>query len=703
MKHYCIGSLLLVSILAASCSNYIEKDSLDVKNIVGSCDIVRTTWHTDPALPLNQGNGRFGTCFSQDGLQYRPENREQDQKYGNTTFLHLQHFVRGKYATDYLLPLLRIYWRDSLQNVTDYQQHQSFYDGTITTTFRNEGNKMEVCSWFDPVDRDLACMTFKGDKDTTFNLVIESESTMKVHYGQEIPQTVSISLSENQLWQVMLQTDNKESTYYVATNADTKVVDGKLHLAVKGDRYIQIAYKERPAVKIDKSLSQTKDWWHQQWEQTTCIQFPDTTAQKMWVRTMYLLLSTCNDDKLGLPPPCGFAANSWPFAFPQDLSFIHAALLATGHQDIAKAWIEYFAERVEGMKEYTRRLLKQEGIMAPWVFPYGDFKGYHDPDTPNKFYYETHNSGYLAKMAYETSVFVNDSAWTRRNAEPLIRECANFYKSIAKKESDGLWHLFVEPGMGQDERGGFNQKDYLCALYSAKYCFEKMVECNLDHTGEYSKMLADGLAFAPLRSERGYYYSCQGSGPEDFGHQKHPVQLNELAYLPTETSPSEEARTVYRLRYDITQDARQPYFYGWTLGEFLLAGSRLGDAEGWQNDWDNLLKSEYVDPDFIQVYETSKTYKMSFYTTTNGLIAQTLLANLVCDWYGHLEVAKCYPWKGNTTFRNIWSALGVKVSGQIANQKVSLNMEAWKDTSFRFLGETITLKKGDTITRIFSL
>ena len=168
MKHYCIGSLLLVSILAASCSNYIEKDSLDVKNIVGSCDIVRTTWHTDPALPLNQGNGRFGTCFSQDGLQYRPENREQDQKYGNTTFLHLQHFARGKYATDYLLPLLRIYWRDSLQNVTDYQQHQSFYDGTITTTFRNEGNKMEVCSWFDPVDRDLACMTFKGDKDTTY-------------------------------------------------------------------------------------------------------------------------------------------------------------------------------------------------------------------------------------------------------------------------------------------------------------------------------------------------------------------------------------------------------------------------------------------------------------------------------------------------------------------------------------------------------
>ena len=695
-------AILTLAVVFASCAHQSKLDSLDVKAIVEGCDIVRTTYTHEPVLPLNQGNGRFGASFSQDGLQYRPETRERDQKYGNTTFLHLEHFTRGKYATDYLLPLLRIYWRDSLTEVTDYRQHQAFYDGTLTTSFRNSGHFVKLQSWFDPVCRDLACMTLESDDKATQYLVIESEPLMAVHYGQQIPQTVNIK-REGEVWRVDLLVNEEVCSYFIATDAEGEVVDGKLQLAIRGNQHIQLSYKEKPGISIAKSLSQTKEWWHQQWQQTACIQFPEPTAQKMWVRTMYLLLSTCNDDKRGLPPPCGFAANSWPFAFPQDLSFIHAALLASGHLDIAKAWVEYFAERTDGMKAYTRRLLNREGIMAPWVFPYGDFNGYHDPETPNKFYYEIHNSGYLAKMAFETATFVNDSTWFHKNAEPLIRECAAFYKSIASKESDGLWHLFVEPGMGQDERGGFNQKDYLCALYSAKYCFERMVECNLDETGEYANILAEGLAFAPLRAERGYYYACQGSGPSDFGHQKHPVQLNELAYLPTESAPSNEARTAYELRYDITRDATKPYFYGWTLGEFLLAGSRLGDAEGWKKDWANLLTSEYVDPDFIQVYETSSTYKMSFYSTTNGLMAQTLLSNLVSNWYNQLEIAKCYPWQGCTTFQNIWSALGVKVSGKITNQDVAVKMEAWRDTKFKFMGETILLKKGETVTRHCSL
>lgn len=78
---------------------------------------------------------------------------------------------------------------------------------------------------------------------------------------------------------------------------------------------------------------------------------------------MALFLATFNDDKLGLAPPTGFAGNSWPFPFPQDLSYIHSVLLSTGNMDIAKSWIEYFSERIEGMKAYTKRLLKVDGIL----------------------------------------------------------------------------------------------------------------------------------------------------------------------------------------------------------------------------------------------------------------------------------------------------------------------------------------------------
>ena len=118
---------------------------------------------------------------------------------------------------------------------------------------------------------------------------------------------------------------------------------------------------------------------------------------------------------------------------------------------MAKSWIEYFSERIPGMKAYTKRLMNVDGIMAPWVFPLGDFEGYHNPSVPNKFYYEIHNSGYLARMTYETAVFVNDQSWTEKYAKPLISETAKFYKSIAKKGEDNLWHLSIKPSTGQDE------------------------------------------------------------------------------------------------------------------------------------------------------------------------------------------------------------------------------------------------------------
>lgn len=38
-----------------------------------------------------------------------------------------------------------------------------------------------------------------------------------------------------------------------------------------------------------------------------------------------------------------------------------------------------------------------------------------------------------------------------------------------------------------------------------------------------------------------------------------------------------------------------------------------------------MLKSDYIDPNYIQVYETSKAHNMSYYVTTNGLIVQSLI------------------------------------------------------------------------------
>jgi hypothetical protein len=260
----------------------------------------------------------------------------------------------------------------------------------------------------------------------------------------------------------------------------------------------------------------------------------------------------------------------------------------------------------------------------------------------------------------------------------------------------------VRPSIGQDENGGINQDDYLCSLFSARYCFQKAIEYSLDD-GTYTRILEDGLAFPPLLSERGYYFTCSGTGEEDFGKQKHPVQLNGLAFLPVHSKVTEPSATAYDLRYRITLDAEQPLFWGWTLGEFLLAGSRTGDVEGWKKDWDNIPVSNNIDPDWIQFYESSNFYEAAFYTTTNGLVAQSILDNLVSDWFGELEIARCNPWEGKVLIRNIYSLLGVRVDGEIEGPNAVIHLSAWKDCEFKLCGENIQLSENENVKLVLNV
>ncbi|MBQ4306748.1 MAG: hypothetical protein II764_07010, partial [Bacteroidales bacterium] len=77
----------------------------------------------------------------------------------------------------------------------------------------------------------------------------------------------------------------------------------------------------------------------------------------------------------------------------------------------------------------------------------------------------------------------------------------------------------------------------------------------------------------------------------------------------------------------------------------------------------------------------------------------SLLNNVICDWYGKLEIGKCYPWEGVTYLKDIRSLLGVKVSGKVSAHKAVLELEAWKDASFLLNGELIKLKNGETLTK----
>jgi hypothetical protein len=679
-------------ILQVSCSTSSVKPEFDIPETIRSAGVNRNICKNASCVPLYQGNGRWGCAYGAYGLHDRPD---QTNRYGKTQYMHLQHRVRAKFNADYLLPMAKIYWDEIPAASESYTQRQSYYDGTVQTRFMWGTDQVETVTWFDPVNRSIAGISIELEGSAS-DVIIEPFGQMPAAYGQILMQTSEIG-NESGVRKIDIRCEGVESSMYIKTSADTKIEDNRLRICLhKGRNEILVSVNEPVGITGAQSLDGTLEWWHDKWANTGCLKIPDPEAQNMWVRSLAMFLSSCNDEGAGLPVPCVYTGNAWSYPFPQDVSYIHPALLTTGNIDIAKSWIEYFAAGVEGMKEYTKRLTGANGIFCPWVYPYNGLGGYHDPVPPNIYYYEIHNSGYLARMAYETAVFVNDREWTEKYVVPIVRETAEFYKSISTKEEDGLWHLFLNPSMGQDEMGGENQKDYLCALYSAAYCFQCAVEYGLDTDGRYRQIL-DGMAFPGLTSPQGFYYTSQGSGNADFGKQKHPVQLNALAYLPVDNAMSEPSRIAYDLRYEITSNAKKPYFHGWTLGTFLLAGSRYGNITEWSKDWSNLRKSDYVDPEWIQIYETSQSYGMSFYSTTNGLVAQSLSNNLVCDWYGKLEIAKCNPWQGDVYLNNIYSKLGVTVSGVINEKNASLHLKAWKDTEFELNGEIIKLSKGESV------
>lgn len=692
MKKFICPILPVIFLLCACRSNVPEPELFDVEEVIRSADVVRTVYPQEPTVYLYQGNGRFGSSYGPAGLHLNP--MQKNPSWGKTHYLHLDHVGRGKFSHDYLLPMMEIYWERNFEQVSEYRQHQSYYDGTITTSFMIPGNGFEVKTWFDPVDNDLSVITIRADKAGE-KVVLAPCSELSLHYGQHPVQEVLIE-DTDQGWVISLECFGRKSLLYCSPDMPVKVEDGVMILTLdEGDNNVLISYGSPSKVSASESLAQTQDWWHEKWDASGCLKLTDDKAQKVWVRSMAMFLSSYNDDKKGLGPPMGFTGNWWPFYYPQDVSYVHPVLLAAGHVDIARSWIEYWAERADGLREYTKRLYGVDGLLAPWVYPYGGFEGYHDPTPPNKFFYEIHNSGYFARMACETAIHVDDKEWTKKYALPILSGCAEFYANIAGKGEDGLWHLYVTPSMGQDERGGENQQDYLCASYSALYCLQQAVRFGIDKDGRYARILKDGLGFESLKSPHGFYYSCAGRGEEDFGQQKHPVQLNELAFLPVGEEMSPSASIAYDLRYDITRDARKPYFYGWTLGEFLLAGSRVGNPEEWKKDWANMERSSYVDPEWIQIYETSGNTTTPFYNITNGLVAQSLMNNLVCDWYGRLELAKCNPWHGKVQVKDIRSLLGVTVDGEMRGSSYDVTLTAWKDTEFQVEDEHIRMKKGD--------
>lgn len=691
----------------------VDSYAKNISEVISRGNIVTTTYNPEAETGRYLGNGRLGAVFSALGMNLSPE-QQQDSKLGASHFSHMNHWGRFRFISaiekhettaDYILPMYKIYWEKTPTQVSNYRQEQNVYDGTLTTSFRiHEGTDIKVSSWFDMENRDLAAMRIyssRGSQTLRLKTMTDYQAYSFV-FRDNVTQATEIRKVGNQYCLTITcgQTLNHcSSQIYVYSSSPVKVCNDGLSFTIrKGNNDIFISYG-KPVSKTDIAISheRTIAAWHDIWANTGWLDLPDDHAQQMWVRSMAYMLQSYSDTSLGMIQPTnGMSGNVYPFNYVQDMEYMAPSLMMLGHKDIIMKWVEHFANDMDNLRSYAKHLWPEaEGIYPPWELPFGSIEGYHEPNVPVAFCYEPHNNGYLCRMAKEAADFANDKAWAQKYAYPLIREICKFYKSACKRGADGLWHLSWSPCIGQDEAGGRNKSDYLCTLYSAQYSFTIAVELGLDDDGSLARILNDGLAFQSLISPRGTFHTAHGA-ELDFGKQKHPVQLDGLSYFPINPQPLLPELKAYSLRHDITEDARKPLFYGWTLGQLLLTGSNLKNTEGWLKDWSVMRSANYTDPDWVLIRESSGNTGASYYCPTHGMITQSIIRNYVNDFWGVLDIAGCPVFDDDISFGNIATRLGVTVSGTITAGQINLTLDAQRDVTLRVNGRDVTMKKGET-------
>jgi len=672
---------------------------------------------------LYLGSGKFGACFDAFGLmntKYANWTEIRSPRVANTVFMHADHWSRGNYGIDFHLPVARILWQDEMSyDVQDYTQNLNIFDGRLTTEYTVK--KLFTCKneqYFNPYVQDIFTMEIQYEGCMPA-ILLRPETKGCTQYGSVFNgscKTITIDTTDNQ-WVGRLQVGTSDICLVlkVVSNYGTlnlEAVDDCIALKFnheKGKHAILFGVssylrKDYTISKVDE-IANTKAWtqqckydWHKRWGKSW-VDVPEDTYQSLWCRSLYYLLSTYAPDNSCIAPPNGWTGNGWSFHFPQDLSFILPSLLRLGHLDIAKAKIEFYSKRLNEVINNTKRIYEKSGSMWPWEFPIGkdfnlftesvaDIKNGEIRDyffdgtlryaSPNPYQFEIHNAAYVARMAYETALYLNDNRWTKEVALPIVFETAQFYGSAAKKLEDGSWGICVTPSMGQDEAGGFNKKNYLCSLFSAEYslkifleAFSKNVSCYRDEISKYLDIIRNGFAYHKLFDEHLKIYKTYENS-QFMGlniDQKHPIQLNPLTILPMGKCDIPTINA-YKLRHKLCPSVKHGTVAGWTLGAFWLAASHMHEKEDLLTELEMMKHVGYIDKEFIQFYESSNLYHFPYYTTTHGLFLQTLNDAVLSDYWGEIEIGSaCHDTWSFIRFEKLHAKDGNKYSGSRSNGK----------------------------------
>ncbi|MGD0090893.1 MAG: hypothetical protein ABSE73_13330 [Planctomycetota bacterium] len=681
-------------------------------------DILRSRWPERMAEHVNLylGSGRFGACFDACGLMHNGARGQPLESIAQTVLMHADHWHRGAWGLDYWLPLGRLIWAGAPPGPPKkYQQELRLEHGYLLTECSWPTLSLTLVAYFHPARRDLLAVhvSYKGSNASAMpDLLLAPETDIHTHYGQHLAATAE-TLEHAEVpgwWLGRIRAGTADSVLalrVLSAHGRAQLKAGHagplVHFSGKQGRHLLLigaagfprraelcadlnAVQDAQAL-IDEAFAAWRKRWGEAW-----VDVPVPEYQALWERSHYYVLSSYAPDARAPAAPMGWSGSGWPFHFPQDVSYIHPALLRLGYLDIARAWVDFYRGQLEAMQEYTRRIYKAQGSMWAWEFPIGPHSELLKEGTPNWFQFEIHNAAYPARMAREAAKYLRDPQWAVAAAWPIVRETARFYGAILKRENDGTWGIHAQPSMGQDEMGGQDAANYLCALFSARYALQEALAMaeELNQTepelAHWQGILREGLAFNRLLDKaQGIYVTCEGLlGAKQVGKQKHPVQLNPLIFLPLWGDPPDRpapggltsrptagelaapTKQAYALRDGLCAGVRDHFYHGWTLAAYWLAAAHSRDAEGLLHELGQALPARYVDQEFIQIYETSGSTHMPFYVTSHGLYLQALNDALVSDYWGQTEIGAACPraWEG-ANFTALRTADGQTLSGEL--------------------------------------
>lgn len=386
--------------------------------------------------------------------------------------------------------------------------------------------------------------------------------------------------------------------------------------------------------------------------------------------------------------PTGLNSNIWGFTFPQDIYYVAENLPRTGHLERAENALKYWLDILPDVKKYTQRIMHVDGAFYPWTPPYEQWDRYERDGVVSADSYELHNPAYVLAMVWHYYQYSGD-AEILEHYFPIIEEVWRFYANISELNEDGHYDVYHDNSRGQDEASTTDGKlrNLLCASFSAEYaarCYiaaaETMPNAEIDLYNKAKAILKAGYERDVLLTEDGYYKTYERDVRPP-GRQKHPVQLNPIAFVPmpdlvTDGSPTEIA---YQNRYELTLRAKKPITMGWTFGEFFLASVRMRKPEQAKKDLSTIQICRGADPRWIQFYESSFWpgwhMNKSYYFPMHGLFMQGYTDMMVQDWRGYVDLFACVfeDWKDKSfSFHGIRSLNGISVDGTWQNGKIKV-------------------------------